>query len=91
MSHNCQHPNLRFRCIDISFSFIIGRDIKSRIRNSDLNILKEGQKIRYQSSHEENKPQPVIYVPLVGMRKKTSTYGTSETWKLLLPDVMNHK
>ena len=35
-----------------------------------------------------DKPQPVIYHPLVDMRKKISPYGTSETEKFLLSDVI---
>ena len=39
-------PKLRFWYIDISFLFTVSRDIKSRIRNSDLSIFKKGRKNR---------------------------------------------
>ena len=41
-------PRLRFWHIDISFLFTIGRDTKSWIRDSDLNIFKKGRRAGYQ-------------------------------------------
>ena len=65
-------PKLRCRCMDISFSFIISRDIKSSIRNSDLNIFKKGRKTGY---HFQAKFERYIYTePLFYLSIKLSLF-----------------